>query len=244
MNKKLRILIISIYIIILFLAIFLIFFKPINFFKIKNDFSTTVLPGDEGKIYDSLKSGKNEYDNITVYPMVSFDNVKNLILDIRPKDSFYWNYKYTIYSGRKSLSQIGVLSFSDNVYNLKKYSSGNILVKSVTQNEKNTTVKTYTKGVENEKTFSGNTHSIFAEAGVPVVETFLDVADKENYTFTLADSDFGKLLLVTFKNTKGELSIIENYYISLDYGLVVRTESYENGVLVYLLETTLLSESE
>lgn len=194
-----------------------------------------VLPGDDEKIIASLNGEKIE--GITVFPEISHDKVKLLLKDVSLRESFCWYFKSTLYSSKKSVTEHGTVKFDSGNYRIELFDAAMSLKKTIIQENDVVFVRTDTESSE----FSAMFTNVFNEAGVPGVSDFVS-SGEQDYVFTLIESDYGTLLFAEFINSKNEYSIKEQYYISLDFGIVVRADCYENERLVYSLETTALYE--
>lgn len=195
----------------------------------------SVLPGDEEKIYESLHGG--DVPAVTVYPDLSEETVMSLLKTAEMPASFCWYYRSTLYSTRRSRTRTGILKFEQENRRVELYAPDGTLEKTVTENDGKVSVRT----VDGSADFSSGAVSMFAEAGVPEVASFLENAG-DDWTFSLVESDYGTLLYAEFLHEKGAYRQLEQYYISLDYAIVVRADCYENDVLVYSLNTTALYE--
>lgn len=203
----------------------------------KNDISHTVLPGDGDVIYESLHDAPRE--SVCLFPDVTHETVKELIANVDSPSSYCWYYTSTLYSSRKDMSRHGILIRNDGKYKIEQYDANNRLVRTVTLENGSLTVDA--DGSRSE--FSPEQTSLFAEAGVPDANTFL-TSSGEEFNYTLVESDYGTLLYAEFVSAKDGYEQTETYYISLDYGIVVRADCYENGTLIYSLETNALYELE
>ena len=61
-------------------------------------------------------------------------------------------------------------------------------------------------------------------------------------TFEKNVNEYGSNLIITFDNEFDEFQQTLKYTISLDYGIVTDAECYEQGVLVYKMNTVLLRQ--
>lgn len=199
----------------------------------------TVLPGDDGKIYASLHD--KEQSSVAVYPEISNEQVIALLNEATNQQSDYtWYYKSTLISRDRSLSENGILKSSDNTYRVDIFDGNNTLQKTVEVNDAVMSVQLFNVASgQSEKDFSSESASIFEEIGVPEIYDFINSEDKD-FSFSFIDSDFGKLLFASFTSVNGNYSQHQEYYISLDYALVVRADCFENDIPVYTLETVSL----
>jgi|GEM_PF-3224042 len=208
-----------------------------KFLQLEDGGKQTVLPGDKGKIYDSLKSRK-KVKGIEVYPNITHDNLKAMIENIKPENNYYWETMTTVFSKKESIKSKNIIRFYKGSYRIELYDSKNKLTKLIADNKTSTVVEN-AEGAS--QTFPSGTLSLASQAGVAEMSKFLTLPQDASYHFTLVESDFGDLLNLTFDYSYETYTQKEIYWISLDYGLVVRAETYENGELAYLLETEKLS---
>lgn len=241
-NNKLYILL-SVVILIIAVSLF-VFFRNKNDFLGKTDkdgnsetISKVVLPGDDEKIFSSLNG--ESIPSVAVFPDIPAKRVKELLSAVKTPESFCWYYTHTLNSSRISQKEFGIARFDVDTYKIEVYDNSSQLKKTVL--EDNGTVVINTDG--NSKEFVSFFTDPFKEAGVPSLSDFLKT-DTLNMTYSLVESEYGSLIYAQFVSTKGPYMQTEQYYISLDYGIVVRADCYENGILVYHLETNALYEVE
>ena len=192
--------------------------------------SHTVLPGDGNILYDSLHDTPTE--SVRVFPDITHARVKELLSSVVPPERYCWYYTSVLYSSVKSLSRTGILIFDSGDYKAEVYDDNNRLYKSVSLRDG----ALYTEQNGAEKELPAGKSSVFSEAGIPELSSFLSDSG-EDFSYTLSESDYGTLLYAVFSVEKGSYSQKQEYYISLDYGLVVRVDCYENDSLIYHLET-------
>lgn len=201
--------------------------------------SDVVLPGDENSIYNTLH-GKVS-DSVYVYPSLEHDNVKNMLSSVVPPENFSWYFTSELCSTSDKLSKHGILFYSSGEYRIELYDSNDKLLQVVlTENGK---IYCELDGKRSELSVADGENDVFVEAGMVSLNTFLnDTVDEFDYT--LVESDYGTLLYAAFSSTKESYSQLQEYYISLDYGVVVRADCYENDMLIYHLETNAIYELE
>lgn len=199
------------------------------------------LPGDDEKIYSSLDS--IPFDDSHSYPEISHENVKELLSSLTTPDVYYWYYNSTVISSHKDRTINGIMKFNDGSYMIESYSGSadGALLKTVIEEDGVVTVQTYNNAVTSTAEFDSESTSAFIEAGVPDVATFLS-NEGENFNYSMHDSEYGKIIYAEFTTIKDSYSQEQRYYISLDFGIVIKAECLENGRLVYDLSTITLYE--
>ncbi len=201
------------------------------------------LPGNNNKIYSSLNH--EIFEDTHVYPSVSHENVKQLLRALETPSVYYWYYNSSIISSAKVRTTSGIMKYNNGNYMIENYSgdtNGN-LEKTVIEENGVVSVQTYNNSQTSISEFDSETTNAFIEAGVPDISAFIN-SDGENFRYTLHDSEYGKLLYAEFTSEKDGYSQEQHYYISLDFGIVIKAECYENGTLIYALNTLTLYELE
>lgn len=196
-----------------------------------------IIPGNNEKIYNIIDNQAG--NTVTVYPEISHDKVKELLAAVEIPDSYYWYYESFIYSARRSRESDGILKFENGDYRIEIYSPDGNLKKTVIETAGSTLVQTYESTASKSVEFSAQSVSAFSEAGVPEAATFIS-SGGEDYAYSLIESEYGTLLYAEFTSEKDGYRQNEEYYISLDYGIVVQAYCYENDMLIYSLKTTAL----
>jgi len=195
-----------------------------------------VIPGDDEKIFNSINGEKSE--SVAVFPNVSHDDVKALLEKSSTPDSFAWTFKSSLHSSKKVLDETGILIYNGENYKIELFDSKGQLTKTVVEDSGVVSIS-----INNSVSEFTPSNSAFEEAAVPAVSDFLD-SKGQDFSYSLIESEYGTLLYAEFTSSKGDFSMKEQYYISLDYGIVVRADCFENDVIVYSLETTSLHELE
>ena len=213
------------------------------------DDTITVIPGDEGKIYEALM-GNGTDETIQITPDLNQDNINALIEEMKVRRQFYCEAQSTLYAGDGRLTNHLVIRYHDGSYRIEQSDDSGRLIKVVADNGKTATVRNLdSHGNSKTAEFPSGTVDLFAQAGMPNGKEFLDLPEAQpsaqdaRRTFTLIESEeYGNLLYLAYERTKGDYSQYEVCYYSLDYGIAVRYESYENGVMTYLYEIVSLSD--
>lgn len=195
--------------------------------------SHTVLPGDGDSLYDSLHDSPVE--SVRLFPDVTHDRVKELIAAVTPPERYCWYYASELYSTAGSLSRKGFMIYDNGDCKIEIYDSHDAVIKTVSRRDGNL----YTEQNGTETALSADSTTVFSEAGISDVSDFISDSGAD-FTYTLLESDYGTLLYADFTVEKDTYSQRQEYYISLDYGVVVRADCYENGTRIYHLETTAL----
>jgi hypothetical protein len=198
-----------------------------------------VLPGDEEKIYQSISGIPT--DSVTLIPDITHQQVKELMSHLTVPDAFCWYYSHTLYSSKKSSTSSGILKMDEGSYRIESYTPDGVLTKTIVGEGDSISVSNNLYSTVSE--FPSSTTSVFVEAGVPDIQRFIS-DDGLDFEYTLVNSDYGTLIFAEFVSDKNGYVQRQEYYISLDYGIVIKADCYENNNIIYALTTTALYELE
>ncbi len=241
MKSKISISII-VFIVLLFTAVSYFYFfhdnNSINGQNFENNKIDTDETIDDDIIHETIK--EHPSDSYQIYPKITHENVKELLSKVQTPDNFCWYFRSSLYSDIGILSENGILLADGDNYKIEIYSKDNILDRSIIKEGNYVSVSTEANKYE-PQTYSSTEFSLFSEAGVPDPSTFLEnISDQ--FTYSITDSEYGSLIYCSFQQALGSYSQKEEYYISLEYGIVIKASCYENEKLIYSLETTALYE--
>lgn len=206
-----------------------------------------VLPHDDGKIYQSLSDGKSGED-VTVKVSLTPENVKSLLESVTLADDYYQEAQYTVFAeNSQSIRRKAVIRRTDALTSISLYDEAGTLFKRIEQLEKGVRVTNISSdGNETWSEFPDGSISAEQESGVIMTHAdFLDgnlSSQFDESSYSVAYSSYGTVMLITFEKSDEKYKRTQKYWLSLDYGVVVRAECYENDSLVYLLETLSLTE--
>ena len=209
--------------------------------NVEKDFNTnkTVLPGDEEKIYQSIAGIPDS--SVKLVPDITHGQVKEMLKSLSPPQSFCWYYTHTLYSSKKSNTTSGILKIDNRDYRVEIYNTDGTLIKNIVG--ENDSISVQNNIYETISEFSYDSTTVFIEAGVPDIEKFASDSGTD-FEYTLVNSIYGTLLFARFNSEKNGYTQTEEYYISLDYGIVIKADCFENGNVIYSLSTTALYELE
>lgn len=197
--------------------------------------SDTILSGDGDSVYGSLRDNADE--SAYVYPTVPHDKVKEMLRAIVPPARYSWYYTTELYSSVDSLSRHGILSYVDGDIRIELYDENDTLLKTVLTEDG----VLYSERDEKRTELASDDGNVFIEAGMVSPDTFLEDTG-DDFTYSLRESDYGTVLFASFSTQKETYSQRQEYTVSLDYGVVLRADCYENEKRIYHLETTALYE--
>ncbi len=243
MKSKISIAVIAIFILLLLaVSYFFFFYEPSTDNNASDDIDSTESNNsfDDDFLYESIEKHPN--DSYQIFPNITHDNVKHLLRNVVTPENFCWYYRSALYSESGVLSENGILLADGDKYKIEIYSIDNQLKKTVIKEGELVSVSMGSNNVS-PVTYTSTEFSLFSEAGVPDASSFINNTS-EQFTYALADNEYGSMIQCRFENSVGNYTQTEEYYISLDYGIVVKAQCFENDNLIYSLETTALYELE
>ncbi len=187
---------------------------------------------------------------------VSEENFRTVVENIVPPEAYEWKFEVTTYSGEDSLTELNTLAFDGEKYEIAITVDG-VLQRSIVDDGQNVTVSEFVPQLSS-NSFPSKMADVFSLCRLATPESFLTLPPETvDFDCSLTKGVYGNIALLEFSYTIGDeqqedvtkdeqqesLLCREKYRISLDYGLVISAETYENEALVYELETLTLKDS-
>ncbi len=180
--------------------------------------------GDIAGIYNPVIS-----ERPSVVVAVTPDNVKVLVKELQRPESYGADYLiYLFWEGGQTSLKRSVWVLKDMVRVSKFNAAGDIEENVVTYNE-----KTYIWAASANTYYTGKEGSISADdnAQIPTYENILDVPEEQIVYAGYEDYNSEACIRVTVSLPDSETEI--HYWVSLDSGLLIRSEKYNDGSLTY-----------
>ncbi len=194
--------------------------------------SESVIPGDEGRFLEALQNGSAE--GVTVTYDIGEQDVYALLKKNPPITCFYLANTFTYYGETKNASGSNKIWRDGDRFRIQTY-EGDALVQTVVSDGRIVYVSQST-----DDTFFSFPYSEHFEvesyARMPRARDFFELPSVSDLSITLFRDESDTLYHVSYQDTA--LSQIERLFLSLEYGLVLKAESYADQKLVYSLETT------
>lgn len=193
---------------------------------------------------DFLKE-KEDTDYTVIEANMTYESVKNMLESLSPKDDFSVTITSSLFSHRGKTDSHFEILHKNGFY--LAYSQGLSENGAQIITEKDGITEVSRLNGENIETVSYNSADIRFEQQLGVVLThrdFLKLPEQAEYTYTLASSDDGSLLIISFVSELETYSQKQTYKLNLDYGIITEAECYESGRLIYSLHASALSASD
>lgn len=184
-------------------------------------------------------------DYIITRTELDSESVKKILENVSVLENYSHDLQYTLYSSAASLTERIVIIKNLDVSVAYFLDYDGTATKQIVRDSHSTTVNTLINGNVKTVTYPNGNFDFEGETGAIIThKDFFDIADNENYTFSLASSDAGSLLIIEFTSIDGSYSQVQNYALNLDYGVVTSASCYENGRLIYSLSTNSISDKD
>ncbi len=226
---------------------FLGIFKLPDFVKrlIDPNFQTPADSYNNNKeIYESI-ADNNENKIQVVFPQITKDNLKELLQSITPIDNYYQEASTKTFYNGTAIEKKVTIRCQNSLYQASVFDSNGTQQKEIQQYNDYVDISYFDlQGKQGDiVTLQNGNFNISDECGVVVnhemfLESLTEISDS-SYSFEY--ESFGTVVKLSFDTTFENYTQKQIYWLSLDYGIVVKAQSYENDVLVYQTETIVLN---
>jgi len=192
----------------------------------------SVIPGDEGRFFEALTKGSAE--GVTITYDIASENLSALLQNNPPITSYYLDNTFTYYGENAVKRGSNKIWRDGDRFRIQTYEEGS-LVKTVVCDGKMVYMSS-----SNSDTFSSYPASEHFEvesyASMPRSRDFFELPTATDLSITLFRDTTDTLYHVSYLDAA--LGQIERLFLSIEYGLVLRAETYADQRLIYSLETT------
>ncbi len=195
--------------------------------------------GNNTEILDYIGNTPENSDAFKEYPTISVDNMNTLLNSLKPHSNFYWESISETYSDEDTVKRNCRSRISGNRYNVEILDSdGNIARKCVSDGVE-TFVTKYSGNKVSTSSYNAGIFDFYSDAGLISVDYFKD----RDFTsgsceIRLVENQQYKLVSVVYTYDRNGITVKNDYGISLDYGVVLFAQSYENDKPVFKQITT------
>ncbi len=177
-------------------------------------------------------------DTTRIYPSLDSASLKNILDNLDTYDNFFWQSTSTTYFGNKEMTKHCKSRISGNRYNIEILDINGRLIKKCLCNGHNVQISDTDSYFESAKDYKQGIIDFYSDASVISIDYFkkLDMDNIPYEIYRITDSDYN-LLSVSFEYQRNGVTVKNNFLVSLDFGVVLFADSYENDVLVYKLIT-------
>ena len=176
-------------------------------------------------------------DGSLTVPVVDRNNCQQIIAAIRPPERLYWEVTTSMRTPNGSERTSGRYYQSGSSTRTELYSAGGSLLKTAISNGRSVFVRTPegSRTVSNLELYKPETILQMSD-----IEFFLNCDAKNLLKAEIVDYTGYDCLYVSYRFP--ELDQVENYYLSLKYGLPLHAETVSGGVVTFTAETVALED--
>ena len=181
----------------------------------------------------------DETETDVVYPVLSAENLTLLLSELAPYETYFWSCETTVYgAGYERSAEINA-RISGSKYHVETSDASNNTRKVYICDGEKTSVTVY-RGPQTESTvYARGLQDFYSDAGLVSVASFAD-ADfpNGNCDIRTIENNGYRLVSIVYEQMRGNVTVRNQYMLSLDYGIVLFAECYENDKPVYTMKTT------
>ena len=206
------------------------------------DKTVTVLPGDDGAVYDALMHNETA-EGVSVYRDLTDADAAGFFTELQPVDEYSLFNRVTLYEGNKSITYRNKIWRQGPRYRIEVYDEKNNPYKTIICDGVNVYLTLHTDHSDMMRVFpAGGEFTLEQQAGMPSIEDARAALgdgggeDIDNVSVSLVRTPEASVYHVEYDYMR--LLLHEQLYISLEYGFIVRAETTEtSGQLTYGLVT-------
>ncbi len=209
-----------------------------SFFHDEPEIKTETI-NKEHDIREFISDAPENSDGFKNYPTISADKMNTLLNSLIPLENFYWETVSEIYSDDSVKISKCRSRISGNRYAIDMLDNNDNFEKKIVSDGEKTNVTSYTGGTTNVSTYNTGIFDFYSDAGLVSIKRIKDSAfTAENCEIRHIDDQQYKLISVVFTYERNGITIKNDYGISLDYGVVLFAQEYENDILTLKQTTT------
>lgn len=164
------------------------------------------------------------------------DSVREMLETLQPADSYFQDVTYTIISDKSTATKHALIMKKAGVYCAFYISENGTIEKQLIRQDDTTTINTLVGDNLHSVTYNNGDIDFDSQTGIIMTHRdFFQAVEDPAYTFSVMSGDYGTALFIEFTTTIGAYSQLQQYKLSLDYGIVTQANCFENGRLIYTL---------
>ncbi len=194
---------------------------------------------DGYEIFKHIGLDSSESDFEYSYPAVTPEKLSVLLDSAVPYDNFYWESTARVISSSDERIYRCNSRISGNKYNIEILDKNNFTVrKCISDGGSTVVIENSEYGGSKSRVYKRGLTDFYSDASIVSIDYF------KNFDFTSVDTEIlhiekegFNLVSVTYSYDRNDIKIKNNFLLSLDYGVVLFAESFEDDELVYALNT-------
>ena len=195
---------------------------------------------DDQEIFNFIGSAPDTETEFSDYPQISAENMNTLLNSLSAHKNFYWESVSKTFSSKAVVTKDCRSRISGDKYNVEILNEDGNVTKKFISNGKKTLITKYYQGSSESSLYEAGIFDFYSDAGLISVDYFKDADFSDgNCEIRLVENDQYNLVSVVHTYERNGVTVKNSYGISLDFGVVLFAECFENDVPVF--EQTTLS---
>lgn len=200
--------------------------------EITSDYS-----GDGQEIFKYIGKAGNT-NQLSFYPEITIDNMNALLNSLEPHKNFYWESVSETYYSDSATSKKCRSRISGDKYNVEILDKDEKTVRKYVSDGKNTAVSKPPYGESDSTVYMKGIFDFYSDASLISVDFFKDAEfSDDSCEIRLVENQQYNIVSVVHTYDRNGVTVKNNYGISLDYGVVLFAECFENNIPVFRQST-------
>ena len=212
-------------------------FGLVNLPKVITDYisptqqTSELVPGYNDEVLSALKNPDELFEGVSVEQNITAESAFEILGELTVQNPISYTCTVSLVGADKELITQSFINIDGDTSIAKTYVDGKM---TNTHTDDGLYISSHNASTGKISRIGHSTvHNIYTSCGIPMIAAISAGISEKPHEISIARTDGENILYVEFNIPL--LNQRECYFISLDYGILVRAESYENGVLIYSL---------
>lgn len=195
------------------------------------------LSGDGQEIFEYIAAPGNSAE-FQSYPEITVENMNTLLNALEPHQNFYWESISETFSSDSSVKINCKSRISGKKYNVEILDNNNNTTKKYVSDGVNTVISGFSSGNTASSVYSSGIFDFYSDAALISIDYFKDTDfTKGSCEIHHVKNEQYNLVSVVYTYDRNGITVKNNYGISLDFGVVLFAECFENDIPVFKQST-------
>lgn len=195
------------------------------------------LSGNGQEIFEYI-AGPEDSAEFDSYPEITVENMNTLLNTLQPHENFYWETVSETFSTGSSAKINCKSRISGKKYNVEILDGNNNITKKYVSDGVNTVIFGYSSGYSDSSVYSSGIFDFYSDAALISVDYFKDTDFTESSCeIHHVKTEQYSLVTVEYTYDRNGITVKNRYGISLDYGVVLFADCFENDIPVFKQST-------
>lgn len=202
---------------------------------------TTETTGNNRDIFEYINNTPDNSSELGNYPTITVDNMNKLLNSLSPHSNFYWESISETYFDDEVITKNCRSRISGDRYNVEILDKdGNITRKYISDGTK-TSITRYNGHNIDTSSYSTGIFDFYSDTGLISIDYFKDTDFSAGACeIRLVENQQYNLVSVVYTYERNGVTVKNDYGISLDYGVVLFAQCFENDIPVFKQTTALI----